>query len=393
MNNVCQIVGAEVVTALGFGLDETWSGILARRCGLQPMTQFQQGRYITNIAAEIPANVSWPAWANSLLTEKSQAFKLAQFAGTSVLRQVPGFFTSNINNPVGLVLATTKADMPQFESAIERHVSPSPRLFDPFEFARVLKNELGLSGPVLAVSNACASGLIAIIQAVRMIQRGDVKHVLVIGVDVLSHFILSGFSALNALSNKPCQPFDANRCGLSLGEGAGALLLTGESSNIATMAEIIAWGNTNDANHITGPSRTGRGLSHAIEAAFEMANLSSEDIDYINSHGTGTVYNDAMEAKTFRRVFKSQVPPVASLKGYFGHTLGAAGVIETALCLPCMQHNIVPATMGFSQPDPECDIPVCCEHRKISNVKTILNVKSGFGGINAAVVLRKKEKL
>ena len=286
----------------------------------------------------------------------------------------------------GLVLASTKAEIGHLERLAAGE--EAGRRHNPYELARDLAEALGLAGPVMTVSNACASGLIAIVQAARLLRRGDAEMVVVVGVDVLAEFILAGFSALNALSPLACRPFDAERDGLSLGEGAAAVLLTlAPRRDDTILGEVAGWGVTNDACHITAPSRTGAGLEAAIVGALASAGVEPGDIHCINGHGTATVYNDAMEAKAVYRVFGRGMPPLSSMKGYFGHTLGAAGVIEVALTLRSMREGVVPACLGLRTLGVDAPVHVPTEHLRVPRLSNALSIKSGFGGVNAALVL------
>jgi 3-oxoacyl-[acyl-carrier-protein] synthase-1 len=254
--------------------------------------------------------------------------------------------------------------------------------------ARDLAGALGLAGPTIAVSNACASGLVAIIHAARMVRQKRVRAMLVVGADTLSDFVLGGFSSLRALSSGPCRPYDKDRSGLSLGEGAGALLIAEADAVDAPPAALMrGWNISNDANHITGPSRTGEGLKKALRAALEMSGLPPDAIDYVNGHGTGTLYNDEMEAQAFHAVFGDAGAPVTSMKGYFGHTLGAAGVIETALCAMVLRDKTVPASLGFRTPGVGAPIRILDAAKSFEPMRALVTVKSGFGGVNAALVM------
>jgi 3-oxoacyl-(acyl-carrier-protein) synthase len=322
----------------------------------------------------------------------SWAYTLASSVAGNALAQGMEASGSADSGRTGLVLATTKADAHEFTAAVEQCEAGGPRLFDPFVFAQRLAESLGLRGPVMVVSNACASGLIAIVQAARLLRRGDAEQVLVVSVDVLSEFVLEGFSALNALSTGPCRPFDESRNGLSLGEGAGAMLLGIAEMSDSHLATIKGWGVSNDAHHITGPSRSGEGLTRALGSALEMSGLSTQDIEFVNAHGTGTVYNDEMEAQALSSVFGDRVPPVTSMKGYIGHTLGAAGVIEAALCTRALKDGIAPGTMGFETMGLTKPIPVAAEAKHIPQLRNVATLKSGFGGVNAAVIISASEK-
>jgi len=266
--------------------------------------------------------------------------------------------------------------------------APANPRYNPYSLACDVARALGIGGPVLAVSNACASGLIAMVEAARILERGEADAVLVVGVDVLTDFVLSGFSAFRALSPQPCRPYDADRDGLSLGEGAGALCLAREpAEGEHALAELAGWGISNDANHITAPSRTGDGLRNAVGSALVRAGMECYDVHYVNGHGTGTVYNDAMEARALCDALAGCPVPVSSMKGYFGHTLGAAGVIEAAICLTALRERTVPASLGLSTPGVGRPLRVARSPLALGEMENVLSVKSGFGGVNAAVIL------
>jgi 3-oxoacyl-(acyl-carrier-protein) synthase len=189
------------------------------------------------------------------------------------------------------------------------------------------------------------------------------------------------------MSERPCRPFDAARDGLSVGEGAAAVLLTSDAGSVRSAPWALqGWGSSNDANHITGPSRDGSGLALAMRRALHTAGVAPGQIEYLSAHGTGTVYNDAMEAKAFAAVFGSDSPPVSSVKGYIGHTMGAAGLVEAVLCTHVIAQGLIPATLGLE--DVGVDEPLRLLSRHLdARVDRALSVNSGFGGVNAAVVI------
>jgi len=385
MNADCPVLAVHVTCALGADTDEVWSQIRERSCGISPMTRFPRDRYATQAAAELPADVVAALTAEDA---PSLAYALALNAGTEALSRVTGGAPRVQQARCGLVMSSTRADCDAFDLMA---LDPSGHMeghHSPFVLARDVAGALGLNGPVVAVSNACASGLVAIAQAARMLRRGDADMMLVIGVDVLSEFLLAGFSSLAAVSAKPCRPYDSDRDGLSLGEGAGALLLARKAAPTDSVVGFVrGWGVTNDANHITGPSRTGDGLQSAMRAALAMAGADPADVHYINGHGTGTIYNDEMEAKAVHAVFGQNAPPLGSLKGYFGHTLGAAGTIEAALCLVAIQRRMAPSSLGFEQLGVSQQLKVLRDHSPLPAHARVLTAKSGFGGINAAMLL------
>lgn len=252
-----------------------------------------------------------------------------------------------------------------------------------------LAQQLGLKKS-LVVSNACISGVLALITAKRFLQNGEYDHALVVGADVLSPFIVSGFQCLQAMSSEPCKPFDKDRSGINLGEGAGALLVTTQPESFSTTQKIklTGFGLSNDANHISGPSRTGQELAHAIAQALMHAQLNSEQVDVVSGHGTATLFNDEMEAKALILAGLNQTA-LTGLKGYFGHTLGAAGVIEIIMAMQGMLQNETIDTKGYT--DHGVSIPLnITQGVKSQSQKRILKTASGFGGCNAALILEQE---
>jgi 3-oxoacyl-[acyl-carrier-protein] synthase-1 len=233
------------------------------------------------------------------------------------------------------------------------------------------------------ISHACISGLLAMITGMRLIQSGVYDQVIITGADLITSFIFSGFRSFQAISPKPCRPFDAARDGISLGEAAATVIL---STNKNPGDFILAGGSvSNDANHISGPSRTGEELWLAISRSMTQAGVGAEEIDFISAHGTATRYNDEMEAKAFHLAHLEDVP-VNSFKGYYGHTLGAAGILESILTIHSMKEKILLPTLGFSDSGTEKPVNIIKE-LKPATLKTCLKTASGFGGCNAAIVV------
>ncbi len=236
---------------------------------------------------------------------------------------------------------------------------------------------------VYTVSNACISGVSSMVVAKRFIEYGLYDEVAVVGADELSEFIVSGFASFRSLSPEPCRPYDASRCGLNLGEAAAAVIL---SSRPESGAIVLSGGSvSDDANHISGPSRTGDGLYFAMRDAMEDAGVSREDISFVSLHGTATVYNDEMESKAVSLAGLSETP-VQSLKPYTGHTLGASGVVETLFCIRQMQSGELWGTPGFRESGVPMPLDVSAESKRIG-MRHCIKTASGFGGCNAAIVL------
>jgi 3-oxoacyl-[acyl-carrier-protein] synthase-1 len=253
--------------------------------------------------------------------------------------------------------------------------------------AKLVAEYFGFASKPIVISNACISGLLAIITGMRLIQSGQYQQAVIAGADVVSKFILSGFQSFQAISNEPCKPFDAGRNGINLGEGAGTIILSSDKKK-AKGITISGGSVSNDANHISGPSRTGEELAFAIIKAMKNADVAATAIDFISAHGTATLYNDEMEANAITLAGLQQVP-VNSLKGYFGHTLGAAGIIESIVSVYSLQQNTVLPTLGFKNMGVTKPINVCSTLHT-APLKHCLKTASGFGGCNAAIVISKK---
>lgn len=234
------------------------------------------------------------------------------------------------------------------------------------------------------ISNACISGVTAIITGAQYLKSQKYKNVIVCGGDVISEFTPSGFQSFKAVSENPCKPFDAKRDGITLGEGVGTIILTTNQELVKEENPVIFRGgaNSNDANHISGPSRTGDGLYFSIRNALQEAGKSNTKIDYISGHGTATPYNDEMESKAIAWAKLNHVP-VNSLKAYWGHTLGAAGIIECIAGVHSIKENCLVKTLGYTEHGVSEDINVIKEYTK-AEVKNFLKTASGFGGSNAA---------
>jgi 3-oxoacyl-[acyl-carrier-protein] synthase-1 len=253
--------------------------------------------------------------------------------------------------------------------------------------AKLVADHFQFSNQPVIVSNACISGMLAMLTGMRLIQSGQYEHAVVAGADVISKFVLSGFQSFQAVSPWPCKPFDAARDGINLGEAAATVIIT-SNKNYSSGFKVAGGSVTNDANHISGPSRTGEELSTAITSAIRAAGLTVKDIDFISAHGTATLFNDEMEAKAINLAGLQEVP-VNSLKGYYGHTLGAAGLIESIISMQSLKENLVLPTRGFEKPGVNPTVNVCTSLFK-SSLNNCLKTASGFGGCNAAMVFSRQ---
>lgn len=263
--------------------------------------------------------------------------------------------------------------------------------FLPEHYRRWVAGLLGNCGPGFDISAACASSTVGLAIGAQKIARGEYGAVLVCAADVVTGFVAAGFSALKALTAAVCRPFDSARDGMCVGDGAVAMLLadakTAHDRELDRLAEISGWGISNDANHITGPARDGSGLAAAIQAAMDMAGAAPDDIQAFCAHGTGTVFNDGMELAAIETVYGSRLFPIFSIKGAIGHTLGAAGGIDAAISVHALAQQRVPPTVGLKTPE-SLAVGRVSNRIQAFGGRTILTTNSGFGGINAALVLQ-----
>lgn len=281
----------------------------------------------------------------------------------------------------GFIISTTKGNIELLE---QQPGGATPPVADMqlFTTAKKIASYFNAANPPLVISSACISGLAAILTGKRLIESGRYDHVVVTGADVLTRFVLSGFQSFQAVSPEPCKPFDANRSGVTLGEGAATVVLSRNNTNATFL--LGAGAISNDANHISGPSRTGLELAAVMQLAVNGSGLSPADIGFVSAHGTATLYNDEMEAKALHHAGLADTP-VNSLKGYYGHTLGAAGLIEAIISMHAMKAGVVLPTKGFEIPGVSMPVNVnntLLQKRSSHFLKTV----SGFGGCNAAMV-------
>jgi 3-oxoacyl-[acyl-carrier-protein] synthase-1 len=283
-----------------------------------------------------------------------------------------------------LIISSTKGNISLLET--ENNNAELKKRIALSTSAKLIADHFGFTDQPGIISNACVSGVMAIITGMRLLRSGQYTHAIIAGADVISKFIMSGFESFQALSLQVCKPFDKLRDGLNLGEGAGTVILS-TNKKYEHNIKVLGGSVSNDANHISGPSRTGKELAYAIDRSLQDAGLSNEDIDFISAHGTATVYNDEMEANAIA-LSGLQSVPLNSLKVYYGHTLGAAGLIESIISIQSLKQGLVLPTPGFAETGVTQPVNVVTSplHIKANN---FLKTASGFGGCNAAVVFGK----
>jgi 3-oxoacyl-[acyl-carrier-protein] synthase-1 len=285
-----------------------------------------------------------------------------------------------ISDKTALMIATTKGNIDALNNNFKQERAYLPAL------AEKIKTFFGFKTEPIIISNACVSGVLAIAVAKRFIQNGFYDNAFVLGGDIVSEFTLSGFQSFQAISEQPCKPFSKNRTGITIGDAAASVALSKEKTKTDNI-QVIGDGSCNDANHISGPSRTGEGLYLSILSALEEAKITPESVDYISAHGTATLFNDEMEAIAFNRV-KLEKAPLNSLKGYYGHTLGASGLLESIVGFHSMKNNTLYTSLGIDELGVSMPINIIKKQTK-TEINTFLKTASGFGGCNTAVLFKK----
>ncbi len=321
-----------------------------------------------------------------LLVDENQSYtKFEQLIIASVKNALQNCPVDITDPRTILIISSTKGNISLLETA-ELNEALKKRIAL-HTSAKLVAGYFNCSNKPVVVSNACISGSLALLMGKRLLQSGQYDHAVVVGADTVSKFVLSGFQSFQAISAGACKPFDINRTGINLGEGAATIILSCNPT-FSQGIKITGGSTSNDANHISGPSRTGEELCQAIEKAMEDAAVSASDIDYISAHGTATLYNDEMEAQAIN-LAQLQAVPLNSLKGYYGHTLGAAGIIESVVSVHSLKENIVLPSIGFEKSgvSKPLNISSALQNKFLRNC---LKTASGFGGCNAAVIFSKE---
>ena len=357
------------VTPLGVTVQDHIDALLKGQTGIQYFSHFGHipDVYLAKISSE---------QVEACIPFVSPNMELTWLEKLLLLAVVPLLPMMQIGERTALVLSTTKGNISQLQSG-----GSLPYLT---LIAKKIARFLGITTEPIVVSNACVSGVVALSVADRLLRSDAYDSALVLAGDEISEFVLSGFQSFQAMSSRPCKPYDKARDGITLGEATAAVFLT--QDDFWAQAEILGSSSINDANHISAPSRTGEGLYLSITQALAEAGLSPSQIDFVNAHGTGTLYNDEMEAIAFTRAGLQQAP-LSSYKGYFGHTLGASGLLETVVSLALAQEGKLLRSEGFDTLGVSEPLHILTQTQD-AQVKYLLKTASGFGGSNAAMVLR-----
>jgi 3-oxoacyl-[acyl-carrier-protein] synthase II len=381
------ITGCGVVSPLGSSVGAFFGGLVAGRSAVAPIRRFRVDDLEPATAAEVGDE-------NGRDADRAGAFALA--AGAQAL-EAAGIRPDQIDpGRVGVALGTTLGGMSIFE---DWDVAVAAGGLPPASLERVpyyapaarLAEAVGALGPVMTPQLACASGTAAVTLAADWVRAGRADVVLAGGTDLLCRFVVAGFNCLHATADV-ARPFDRDRRGLVLGEGA-AVLVVEEAAHAArraarVRARVLGVGAAADATHMTAPDREGEGVVRAVLAALADADLDPRAVEFVSAHGTGTPFNDAMEARALERLLGDRPVPVNSIKGAIGHTLGAAGAFEAVLCCAVLEEGWIPPTVGLEHPDPACNgLDLVHGEARRREVRVALSTSSGFAGANAALVL------
>ena len=398
------VTGIGMINSLGLDKESSFKAIVEGKCGIKSITLFDTTEHSVKIAGEItdfdPTTVMDPKEVKKADRFIQLGLKAAQEAMADAKFAENGFDAERF----GVSSASGIGGL----SAIERNsivlCEKGPRRISPFFIPSALINMLGgmtsiehgLKGPNLSSVTACAAGTHAIGEASKTIMIGGADKMLVIGAEsAICGVGIGGFASMKALSTRndepqlASRPFDKDRDGFVMGEGAAAMVLESYEDAIARgatiYAEVVGFGESGDAHHITSPSMDGP--LRAMRAALKMANV--EKVDYINAHGTSTPANDKNETAAVKEIFGSNVPPISSTKGQIGHCLGAAGTIEAVICLMAMRDGVIPPTINYTTPDPDCDLDYVPNKAIEAKLDVVMSNSFGFGGTNGSVVFKR----
>ncbi|CAM3340905.1 beta-ketoacyl-ACP synthase II [Helicobacter labetoulli] len=402
------VTGLGMINSLGLNKSDSFKAIVEGKCGIKRISCFDVENFPVKIAGEIidfnPEEVLDPREV-----KKADRFIQLGLKAAKEAMNESGLLENGVINPAlgerfGVSSGAGIGGLGNIEKNSIACEQKGPRRINPFFIPSALVNMLGgfisieyaLKGPNLASVTACAAGTHAIIEAAKTIMLNGADAMLVIGSESsICPVGIGGFAAMKALSDrndeplKASRPFDKERNGFVMGEGAGALVLeeyeSAKKRGAKIYAELIGFGESGDANHITTPAPQGEGALRAMKAALKMANIS---IDYVNAHGTSTAYNDLYETMALKVAFggKDSVPPVSSTKGQIGHCLGAAGAIEAVISIMSMQEGILPPTINQESKDPECDLDYIPNTARQAKVNAVMSNSFGFGGTNGVVI-------
>lgn len=394
------VTGIGVVSPIGVGTDAFWKAALAGTAGTDELTLFDASGYHTHRAGEVKGWEGETHRGESLSRSESFALAAARMALDDA-GLLGGLKRSHDPERVGVCFGMAAGNRPAIERPLRaRGAWPAAArtAHDPTRIGRLVAGAFGLRGPNLMMLTACAAGNSAVGHGMELIRAGRADAMVVGGAEELSETLFMMFNRFRALAPERVQPFDRDRRGLMLAEGAGVLVLESEHRATARGASIhgrvAGYGNLPDAYDMTAPHPGGRGIARSMRAALAMAGVEPARLDYVCAHGTGTPTNDAAEATAIRDVLGAAADdvPVSSIKSMLGHSLGAAGAIEAVACVLAMRDGMVPPNVHLDNQDPRCEIRVAANQAMARPIEVVLNNSFGFGGNNSCVVFTSRER-
>jgi beta-ketoacyl-acyl-carrier-protein synthase II len=402
------ITGLGLISPVGLDLDQAWSNIAAGRSGIGRITLFDTDQFRVKIAGE--------AWGfnptdHMSIREARRADRSVQFAiaaADQAVRQARLVISADNADHIGVMIGTGSAGIWTYTTNQAIMDSKGPSHMNPLMIPMIVVDsasvqlgiKYGVHGPNFGIASACATGNDAIGSALETIKRGDAQGMICGGTEAaVTKLGIGGFDNLGALSHcndvpmEACRPFDKERDGFVMGEGAGVLIL--ESLDFALqrgaepLAEIVSYAATSDGTHLTAPDESATQPARAIQRALAKANITPDEVDYINAHAPGTNLGDKLEARAVKLVFGDRSVPISSTKSMTGHLLGAAGAIEAIWCVQALRHNLLPPTINYHTPDPDCAIDCVPNVARDATINVAISSAYGFGGHNSTLVLRK----
>ncbi len=408
-NTRVAVTGIGVISPLGLDASTTWQGLISGKSGIDRITLFDASSFETKIAGEVKGFEATNYMSPKDARRNDRFSQMAVAASLEALKQAGLKIDDANKGDIGVIIGSGIGGLTTLFEQTKVLLERGPDRVSPFLIPMMMPNiasaqtsiVLGAKGPNLCTTSACSSGSDAIGIAYETIKRGDARVMITGGSEAIINPVgISAFNALKAISTRndepqlASRPFDAERDGFVIGEGAGTLILENLSfaqrRGAKILAEITAYGATGDAYHITAPIESGEGAAKAMQIALDKAGLKPDEIDYINAHGTSTQLNDKMETKAIKTVFGAHAYkiPISSTKSMIGHLVGSAGAVEAAICIMVIRNGIIPPTINLTHPDPECDLDYVPNVARQTKVATAMSNSFGFGGHNSVLIFR-----
>lgn len=407
-NKAVAVTGIGIFTSIGCTREDFWNSVKAGKSGTRKLQSFDPTGHKSQIASEI---LDYKPEDYFHRKEARKMARVSQFASSAAVEAIKdaGIDLDNEDRTrIGCVIGSAAGDYTHLEDQHQRFLGRGPGSVNPLTVPRVIPNmpvcnaanTLGIHGPNLGISAACTTGTHSIGTALGLLRGGSADVILAGGAEsTITPLVVDGYASMGVLSpfndtpEKGSRPFDLNRSGFVIGEGSCVLVMEtiehAKKRGANILAYVSGFGMTSDAYGIAAPEPTGKWAALAMQNAIKDAGLNRADIGYVNAHGTSTVMNDKTETTAIKSVFGANTPPVSSIKSMIGHTLGAAGAIEAAACVMALKDGILPPTINYETPDPECDIDVVPNVSRKADIKAAISNSFGFGGQNGVLAFTK----